>query len=108
MAMTPEGKVKGKVRKILDAYGTELYYFSPAANGYGRVGIPDIIVCYKGMFFGIECKAGSNTPTALQTKELAAIRAAGGEAIVVNEDNIESVHEVLLRITTTIDRLLKP
>lgn len=107
MAMTPEGKVKGKVRKLLDSYGTELYYFSPAANGYGRVGIPDIIVCYKGMFFGIECKAGSNTPTALQTKELAAIRAAGGEAIVVNEDNIESVREVLLRITTTIDRLLK-
>jgi hypothetical protein len=39
----------------------------------------------------IECKAGANTTTALQDREIAAINAAGGTAYVVNEDNIDAV-----------------
>jgi hypothetical protein len=57
--------------------------------------VPDIICCFKGYFFGIECKAGRNTTTALQESNLQKIRAAGGRAIVVNEDNIDSVTTLL-------------
>jgi len=89
MALTPEAKVKIKVRKVLDEYGC--YHFSPAANGYGRAGIPDIIFCLAGQFGSVECKAGRGRTTALQDRELEAITRAGGVALVINETNIEEL-----------------
>lgn len=89
MAMTPEGRVKASVRKLLAELGA--YHFSPPANGYGRMGIPDIIGCYRGYFFAIECKAGRGKTTALQELEIERIREAGGVAWVVNEENIEEI-----------------
>lgn len=92
MAMTPEAKVKKAVRKILDEMG--VYYFAPPANGFGRKGIPDIVGCVNGRFFAIECKAKGNVPTALQQEELRRIREAGGVAMVVDENNVESVRSL--------------
>lgn len=93
MATTPEGKVKKKVKSILDLYGA--FYFSPTTGGFGGSGIPDIIACYKGRFVAIECKAGKNTPTELQKKAIANIQKAQGSAIVVNEDSLGLVEDVL-------------
>jgi Holliday junction resolvase len=70
----------------------------PATHGYGTSGVPDIIGCYKGRMFAIECKAGNNRPTALQMKNLNAVAAAGGFAEVINEENIEDVRRMLERI----------
>jgi hypothetical protein len=94
MAMTPEGKVKKRVKAILDEQ--QVYHFSPMQNGMGRAGIPDIVACHGGRFIGIECKAGSNKPTALQERELSRILEAGGEAYVINEENIEQLKEKLV------------
>jgi Holliday junction resolvase len=93
MATTPEAKVKSQVRKMLDA--ADVYYFSPAANGYGRVGIPDIICCYRGLFIAIECKAGKGKTTTLQDREITNIRNRGGVALVINEDNYDDVTDAL-------------
>jgi Holliday junction resolvase len=93
MAMTPEGRVKKKLKEILDAYG--VYHFPPATGGYGKSGVPDIVGCYRGCFFGIECKAGKGKTTALQDMQLQAIRDAGGIAMVVNEHNLHEVHTIL-------------
>jgi Holliday junction resolvase len=87
--MTPEAKVKKKVKKILDDIGA--YHFSPMSGGFGRSGVPDIIACYKGRFIGIECKAGKNEPTLLQKHNIKEIQRNQGLAIVVNEDNIEAL-----------------
>ena len=72
MAMTPEGKVKKKIVEQLKALG-----------------------CYKGKFFGIECKAGKNMPTALQEKNLREIGEAYGIACVINEDSMNDVELIL-------------
>ena len=93
MATTPEGKVKTAVRKILDA--ADVYYFSPAANGFGRAGIPDIICCMNGLFVAFELKAGKGKTTALQDREIAAINTHGGRAYVINETNIDDVKEII-------------
>jgi len=90
--MTPEKKVKQKVAKHLKEIGA--YYFFPATGGYGRSGVPDIVGCYQGRFFGIECKAGKNTTTALQKLELEKIEKSAGIAMVVNEDNVTEIKEV--------------
>lgn len=92
--MTPEAKVKKKVVEVLKKGGA--YYFFPATGGYGRSGVPDIVGCYRGVFFAIECKAGTNKPTALQEAEMHKIREANGQILVVNEDNINDV-VILLR-----------
>jgi Holliday junction resolvase len=93
MAATPEKKVKNKVVEILKAHG--VYYFFPATYGMGRSGVPDIVCCYKGTFIGIECKAGAGKTTALQDRELASIRAAGGMQLVINEKNLGEVAVLL-------------
>lgn len=93
--MTPEKKVKNAVVKILKEYGDAVYYFYPVMGGYGASGIPDIVGCYWGRFFAIECKAGKGKTTALQDKNIAQIRQADGRVMVVNEDNLQDVRVML-------------
>jgi len=91
--MTPEAKVKKKVVDVIKKNGA--YYFFPATGGFGRSGVPDIVCCHRGVFIGIECKAGNNKPTPLQEAEMAKIRKAQGFTLVVNEDNIGDVDNLL-------------
>jgi len=100
--VTPEKKVKNAVVKILKEYGEELYYFYPVMGGYGASGIPDIVGCYLGRFFAIECKAGKGKTTALQDKNIAQIREADGRVMVVNEDNLQDVRVMLDSIANSI------
>ena len=97
MALTPEAKVKKKVKELLDQMG--VYHFSPMQNGMGRAGIPDIIGCLEGKFIAIECKAGKGKTTALQERELNRILNAGGYALVVNEENINQLWEIKTWLT---------
>lgn len=96
MSRTPEGKVKDAVTKLLRELGA--YYFFPATHGFGRSGVPDIVVCIAGKFVGIECKAGKNKPTALQEREMDAIRSAGGTAVVVSTSDTTELRAALLSI----------
>jgi ABC-type phosphonate transport system ATPase subunit len=91
--MTAEAKVKKRVKEVLNALGA--YYAMPATGGYGSSGVPDFLVCYKGRFIGIECKAGKGKTTALQEKNLRLIQEAGGEAFVVNEDNVTTLKSIM-------------
>lgn len=96
MAKTPEKRVKDACVEILKEFGA--YYFFPVMGGYGRSGIPDIIACYRGRFIGIECKAGFNSVTPLQAKELKAIDAAGGVTLVIREDTLDLLRQELRRL----------
>jgi len=97
MARTPEAKVKAAVVKVLKKHGA--WYHFAATYGRGRSGIPDLLVCHKGAFFGLEMKAGNNTPTALQQKELDGITKAGGWGIVINEDLVTELDDLLQVVT---------
>jgi Holliday junction resolvase len=96
--MTPEAKVKKKAVQILKELSA--YYFYPVTGGYGRSGVPDIIVCYRGLFIGIECKAGKNKPTPLQEKNMEDIHKAGGIALVINEDNVSRLSRILFDLSS--------
>ena len=93
MARTPEGVVKQRVKDYLDSIGA--WYFMPVSLGMGRHGIPDVIACVNGRFYGIECKAPGkrDNTSALQERELADIAKAGGVAVVV--DRLEQLKEVV-------------
>ena len=87
MAITPEGKVKKEVRRVLDSLGA--YYVMPVTGGYGKQGAPDFLVCHRGKFFGIETKAGKGKLTVLQEMNLKRIVETGGVALVIREDNVK-------------------
>lgn len=93
MAMTPEGKVKKKVKEYLQSIGA--WYYMPVSNGMGRVGCPDILVCYKGLFMAFETKAPGkiNNVTPNQQREIDDIKRAYGLAHVV--DDVEQVKSLI-------------
>ena len=93
--MTPEGKVKAKVKKILAEMGA--YYAMPQGTGFASSGVPDFLVCKGGLFYGIECKANGNKPTALQNKHLEDIQKAGGVALIVDETNVDNLRKEMNR-----------
>tara|TARA_R110000796_G_scaffold9801_2_gene33219 strand:+ start:69 stop:374 length:306 start_codon:yes stop_codon:yes gene_type:complete len=101
MARTPEAKVKKVVADQLKGLGA--YYFYPATGGYGKSGVPDIVGCYQGKFFGFECKAGGNKVTALQEKNLKDIDEARGLALVINEENMHDIGYLLIDSRICVD-----
>lgn len=92
--MTPEGKVKKKVKEVLTNLGA--YYVMPNTGGFGPSGAPDFLVCYQGRFIGIECKAGTNRPTDLQFKNCGQIRWAGGIWLEINDLNVNSLSLLII------------
>lgn len=80
--MTPEGKVKAKVKDVLKKHGA--YYHMPVQNGLGAPSL-DFVCCHKGLYFAIETKAGNKQPTPRQETTINQIRLAGGLAFVINE-----------------------
>lgn len=86
--MTPEGKVKAKVKKILAQH--DAYFFMPVQTGYGATTV-DFLVCVYGFFLGIETKAGKGKVTDRQEDVMQEIKNAGGFSLVVREDTSELV-----------------
>jgi hypothetical protein len=93
MGMTPEGKVKKKCKEYLKKIGA--WYYMPVSNGMGRVGCPDILVCYKGLFMAFETKAPGKIKnvTPNQQREITDILSANGLALVV--DDVEQMKEAI-------------
>jgi len=93
MAMTPEAKVKKAVKEYLKSIGA--WYYMPVSNGMGRVGCPDILVCYEGRFMAFETKAPGKRKnvTPNQEREIDGINSANGLALVV--DDVEQVKEAI-------------
>lgn len=106
--MTPEGKVKKKVKDLLKANG--YWHYMPVQNGMGVVGIPDIIACVPlritsdmvgksiGVFTAIETKAPGRrkATTANQRAVLLGISESDGVAVVA--DDVETVSTAISRL----------
>ena len=98
MSTTPEGRIKRMVVTMLKKYG--IWYFFPAANGFGRAGIPDIIAIVNGLFVGIECKADrTKKPTVLQVQCGEKISAAGGKwFLVYDKASLDQVEQLIKEV----------
>lgn len=100
--MTPEGKVKQQVKKILATIGG--HYFMPVSNGMGTMGTPDFLCCVRGRFLAIETKAdASKKPTALQTKAASKVISSGGIALLIHSGNIQTLERTLTLIMESRD-----
>lgn len=85
-----EAALRSKIIKALRQYSG--YWVVVVANVHGQGGLPDIVGCCQGYFFGLEVKrpGKEHTLTERQAYSLERIRRAGGKATVVT-----SVQEAL-------------
>lgn len=109
--MTPEGRVKEAVHKLLHAKGlvragtakknwpgvvTGWYYMPMKGVAMGINGIPDFICRYRGRFLAIETKApgkrGALSPN--QERRIEELEAAGGPSPVFVIDDVSQLHDV--------------
>lgn len=85
--MTPEGKVKAKVKALLleykERYGMWEYW--PVPSGFGRRTV-DVLGLFLGYFFAIEVKRPGKKPTALQARELELIAQSGGTTFEISDE----------------------
>jgi len=56
------------------------------------------IACLHGRLIGIEAKAGTNKPTALQSLEHSRMRSAGAFVLVINEHNLGELDSILKEV----------
>jgi hypothetical protein len=93
--MTPEGRVKDKVKKLLA--GRKAYWHCPVQNGMGAPALDFMHIQIPGVpVFAIETKAPGEKPTVRQQRTIDSIRAAGGTVFVIDGD--------LQELTTWLDR----
>ena len=81
---TPESYEKKIIREYLDRIGA--WHFTPYMAGYGSSGIPDIVGCYKSIFFSVEVKRPGGAPTVLQNRRMDDIKKHGGAAFAGSAD----------------------
>lgn len=81
--MTPEGRVKEKVKKLFKQHGA--YYHMPVMNGMGAPTL-DFICCIRGYFLAVETKADGKKPTPRQLVTMADMSKAGAFVFVVAND----------------------
>lgn len=83
--MTPEGRIKAKVKRRLKAEFPKHWPFMPVQTGYGAPAL-DFLICIAGRFVSIETKKPGGKPTPLQETTIQNIRDAGGLVFVVDGD----------------------
>jgi hypothetical protein len=101
--VTPEGRVKAKVKSYFDKYSKHVWYYMPVSGGMGQHGIPDFICCVRGKFFAIECKVSDKRGvTNLQALQLSRINNAGGHTLVIfDSDDSFNLLESYLHMMVT-------
>jgi hypothetical protein len=101
MPRQPEGKLHTKIQARIKQAGGFVVKIHASEDSFMRVGLPDLLCCYRGRFVGLEVKMPGNTPTPVQKAVLQEIVSAGGYASVVS--TLEQVDHLLAKIDTEVD-----
>lgn len=80
--MAAEKTFENKLKKYLKSKGAWLVKYW-GGGVYTQAGVPDLLVCYKGLFIAIEVKAETGHASELQLKTIEQIKKAGGIAFVL-------------------------
>lgn len=68
---------------LTNRYGDRVYFFKTHGGPYQKRGVPDLVGCLDGHFFGFEVKKPGGKPTRQQEHNIVKIRKAGGITGVV-------------------------
>lgn len=81
--MTPEGKVKVDVKKVLEVFKPWLYYEMPVPGGFGKSGL-DFHCIFCGHALVIETKAPGKDLTQRQIDRAKEIYESGGTVFIIS------------------------
>lgn len=90
--MPRESRLQRQVIALLRSKGA--YVFKVVGSPMQQRGTPDLLVCYRGRFLGIETKMPGNKPTKLQELALKQIAEAGGTGLIA--ESVEDVERLLV------------
>jgi hypothetical protein len=91
----PEKKLQDQCLDWLKSQ--DIYYLNTHGNSFEERGRPDILICHRGKFIGIELKRGvGSVPTPIQLRHLRRIRENGGIGVWITtlEELIEEINHV--------------
>jgi hypothetical protein len=78
----PEFFEKQAIDAFLKQLGPDIaYWINPYMAGYGKSGVSDKMLCLCGAFWAVEVKRPGKGPTAIQTRRMNEVKAAGGHAV---------------------------
>lgn len=82
--MPSEKAITEAIKKLLKRRGAWVVKFHGGGQGpyKTKVGVPDLLCCYRGRFLAIEVKQPGKKPSPIQQHEIEQIVAAGGVAEV--------------------------
>lgn len=83
--MTPEGRVKDKVKRILARHHPQLYAHWPVQAGFGSPTL-DCIGAIYGQAFAIEVKQSGKLPTPRQLLTMRGMKQAGYQVFLIDGD----------------------
>jgi hypothetical protein len=93
--MTPEGRVKRNINKMLAGYDRAVWRYMPVPHGYG-IPAHDYILCFKGNFISLEAKRAGKDLTPLQKSTRVDMWHAGGIVLRCRNDaEIEAARAIL-------------
>lgn len=92
--MASEKNFENRVKKYLNEKGAYVIKYWGGGN-FTRSGVPDLLVCYRGRFLGLEIKAENGKPSELQLHHLEQIRKAGGYAFILRPSDFTDFKEWL-------------
>ena len=101
--MTPEGKVKARVKKMLAQFTFDpttgkkvMDEYWPVPTGRGASHL-DCIICFYGRYISIDTKAPGKKPTPRQEQRINSVADAGGTVLVIDGDEgLAVLYTVLL------------
>lgn len=76
--MASESQLDKKIQKYCKDHN--IWQMKVWGSGMQRSGIPDLLICYRGRFVGLETKVGKNKMSELQKYEVRKINESGGYA----------------------------
>jgi hypothetical protein len=84
--MTPEGKIKRKIREVFNKYKSHgIYVYMPVPGGYGKSSL-DYLGFICGLGFAVEAKAPDKKPRPRQLGTIERIEESGVPVFVVDDD----------------------
>lgn len=88
-----EAKINAEVKNYLSTLPQCWFY---KTTDRFVVGVPDILVCYKGYFIALELKSDTGKPTPHQMDKLLKIILAGGRSAIIRD--LEEVKAIIKAI----------
>lgn len=94
--MAEEKNFENRIKDFLVNKGAWFIKYWAGAK-FTKEGIPDILACVNGYFYGIEVKAKNGKPKLIQLVTLRKIREAGGIGLLLYPKDIENFKSFVTR-----------